>query len=299
MTSAIVILNYNSSKVTIKYLRELLVQNEYDYIIVVDNASKQEDAEALSRYCIENGIVFLAETQNKGYSAGNNRGARYAAEKLKADIIFISNPDIICPSKTIRRIKDVFLEKKDAAVVTGLVHVFDKERNTFPYKYFAYKTPTYNDMALNNLYFCTKARMKKSGCSMYYDVASVKKEKCMQVECVSGCYFAIKASVYQEIDGFDEDTFLYCEEAILGHTIKHAGYSVYVIDEPVYHDEDNGKRNTVAKLWRTHKITQDSAKTYLSKYLKVKGFKMMVYKCSSLIHFGEQLLIHFVKTFIK
>ena len=292
MTSAIVILNYNSSSVTIRYLKELTAQKEYDHIVVVDNASKQEDAAVLSRYCEENSLIFLAEKENKGYSAGNNTGARYAVNELKADIIFISNPDIICPQETIRKIKSVFLEKKEAAVVTGLVHVFDKERKPSPYRYFAYKAPTYSDMVLNNLYLCTKLRMKTSKYSMYFDVNEVIKKKIIQAECVSGCFFAMKSSVYQEMNGFDEDTFLYYEEAILGYRIKQAGYSVYVIDAPVYHDEDPGKRSTVGKLWRTHKITQNSARVYLSKYLKVKGWKMALYNFSSYVHFGEQVVLN-------
>lgn len=291
MTAAIVILNYNSSKVTIKYLNEITSQCVYDYIIVVDNNSKEDEVAMLSEYCRSHNIELLIAEENRGYSAGNNLGVKYAIHQLNADVVFISNPDIICPIRTIERIKQVIRESEDTGLVTGVVHVFDKERIAKPYKYFAYKTPSYTDMVLNSFYLITKMRMKMHR-SMYYSLNSFNQQQELEVGCVSGCFFAIKGSAYNRINGFDEDTFLYYEEAILGYRLQKAGYKEIVVNVPVYHDEDPTKRRGLRKLYQFYLINQSSAKIYLKKYLKINAIQMVIYRVCASVGFFEQVVLN-------
>lgn len=69
---AIVLVNYNGFLDTRECVESILkIETNYNYcIIVVDNASPNESAEMLEMYAKKNGIVFLAEKENKGYAEG-------------------------------------------------------------------------------------------------------------------------------------------------------------------------------------------------------------------------------------
>ena len=77
MKIATIILNYNSSKDTIKCLNFLRQQQNVDlHIIVVDNCSQEQDRCAVEQECVISGIEFIVSFENRGYSAGNNIGLR-------------------------------------------------------------------------------------------------------------------------------------------------------------------------------------------------------------------------------
>ena len=95
MKTAIIILNYNSKKDTIKYVSEIKDYKVLDTIIVVDNnSSNQNEFEDLKK--LENDKVYVIKSdKNGGYSYGNNFGLRFL-ESLNQnyDYVVISNPDV-------------------------------------------------------------------------------------------------------------------------------------------------------------------------------------------------------------
>ena len=293
MTTAAVILNYNSEDVTLKLLRSIEQNGLFQHVIVPDNASPLS-VDALKAYCRAHGVDFLPLTENKGYAAGNAAGVRYALEKYQPDVVFISNPDVICPRESVDAILAAMADDPRVGIATGLVHTFDKEGKPQIFSSFAYRVPEAKDMYLHCLLFLTRLRRKLHG-SMYLDGKEVQAKGKLEAGCVSGCFFAIRADAYRAIGGFDEDTFLYWEEPILGCQLRQAGYRAVVVSAPVYHDEDPGKRKTLKKQWRTYRIKLKSAQVYLRKYLKVKGFGCAVYRILSFIGFWENVLILKIK----
>ena len=94
MEIAIIILNYNSSKDTIKCLNFLRQQQNVDlHIIVVDNCSQEQDRCIVEQECSTLGIEFIVSSENRGYSAGNNIGLRRATE-IGAKYSLVINPDV-------------------------------------------------------------------------------------------------------------------------------------------------------------------------------------------------------------
>lgn len=295
MTSGVVILNYNSSNLCIKYVNSLLQYNEINHIVIVDNASNDNEQFLIRQYCDKMNIFFIQLDKNIGYAAGNNVGVRFAIDKLHDEVVIISNPDIICPYETMKSILSKFERNNNVAVITGLVHNFDKKRTPKVFTSYAYKVPTYKDILLNNFMIITKLRRMVFKTSMYYDVNTLKKYGEQFVECVSGCFFAIRSDTYSKINGFDEDTFLYYEEAMLGYKLKEAGYKMLVLDYPVYHDEDPDKRKTLKRIWRTHKINQNSANVYMRKYLSVGKGKLFIQNVAASIGFIENWIYGCIK----
>jgi GT2 family glycosyltransferase len=46
------------------------------------------------------------------------------------------------------------------------------------------------------------------------------------VDCIPGSCFVIRFDIFEKIGFFDENTFLYCEERIIGNKIKKIGYKI-------------------------------------------------------------------------
>ncbi len=214
MKNGIVILNYNDFENTKLMLDEIKNFKVLDYIIVVDNKSKDDSLKKLKKY--ESKKIKIVETlENQGYAAGNNVGIRYLIDNYKVDNIIISNPDIIVREEDIKvLISD--LEKKDIAVIAPVV----KEPNEISR---GWKLPTFFSELLSNVPYFHFLENK----ILSYKEEDYQKDL-TQVEVVKGCFFIIKKEVFEIIDFFDEGTFLYYEEIIIGKKLKELGYKTFV-----------------------------------------------------------------------
>ena len=106
--------------------------------------------------------------------------------------------------------------------------------------------------------------------SNYYPMEYATSSNSIIVEAVSGCFFSIKADFLRSIGFFDEGTFLYYEETILGYQIKNEGKQVIVdTTTPVYHCENIYKNTTANQRRITDKRLLQSAQYYNEKYLRV------------------------------
>lgn len=294
MNTAIVVLNYNDTGTTLPYLKAIRDYSVYSHIIVVDNASTDPSTSEIEAYCAEIGADFLPAKENRGYAAGNNLGIRYAIERYGSDIIFVSNPDIICPQETAAAVVNAFSEHERIGIASGLVHVYDSAHKLKTYSSFAYRTPAVADMLLNCFQIITKIQRTVLHTSIYYSADQVKQNGFLYVEAMSGCFFAISREAFLAVDGLDEDTFLYYEEAILGQRLKAKGYRGVIVDAPVIHDEKKDKAVGFKKQWRTHTRTQRSAKIYMRKYLHCNALTMALFSAFSLFNFFEKYMLSLV-----
>ena len=293
MKTAIVILNYNDTATTLSYLKAIQGYEKYDHIVVVDNASTDPSTVEIQACCREVGADFVQAPLNRGYANGNNLGVRYAIERYGSDIIFISNPDIICSQQTAAAVVNAFSEHERIGIASGLVHVYDARHVPKVFSAFAYRTPGVKDMFLDCFLISTKIRRKLDR-SIYYDPAQIKRDGFIYVEAMSGCFFAISREAFLAIDGLDEDTFLYYEEVILGQRLKAKGYRGVVVDAPVIHNEKTDKAAGFKKQWRTYRFAQASARIYMKKYLQCNSLTIAAYSIVSVIGFIEKYVLSLV-----
>lgn len=104
----------------------------------------------------------------------------------------------------------------------------------------------------------------------------------------------MSVDAYCNIGGFDEQTFLYGEEKILGFKLKEKGYKSIVINETIIHDEDSNKKKSFLKLSKIYKYTKKSVLHYLKEYLKANKLERAVYVVFSFFRFWEDVLINLV-----
>lgn len=238
-----VIINYNDYKTTSFLLDSIKDYKCLDLIVVVDNKSTDDSLKHLKKY-ENNKIKIIEAEENKGYAAGLNAGAKEVIKKLKNCNIIFSNSDVIIN-------KEEDLEKlskdigKHSIAVVGPTIVENRSLNR------GWMLPTIKDEIKFNLPLVSRKYRKE----ILYDDEHYNEDLSI-VGVVSGCFFCVSGKVLEEVDYFDEATFLYYEEQILSKKLEEKDYQVAV---------DN---NVV--IIHNHSVTIDKNINKVNKYKELK-----------------------------
>lgn len=206
----IVILNYNDCENTKMLSKRLLMYLSIDFIVVVDNASKDNSYEVLRELECDR-LTVIRSDSNKGYSAGNNIGIRYLNEK-GISIIGIANTDVKFDENLIKQIKVDFALHPECAIVTGVQ--FDNNCHVASHPFWYEYTPfKWYHMKLNTFYLVNKLRRKSY--LQGYISSKLSEGNFFYVGAVEGSLFFIRMEDIVASDYLDEHIFLYCEEDVL------------------------------------------------------------------------------------
>ena len=217
---ATIILNYNSSADCRKCIGYLKAQQGVEQeIVVVDNCSQENDRKAVELLCKEQGCTFIANSENKGYNAGNNVGLRYAAEK-GYEFALIANPDMEFPQSNYLATLLAKMQEDEDIVVCGS-DIIGADG--------IHQSPMGKDGNWRGSFGWVKDifgnKNKKNDAYKFID----NHKESHYCHKVSGCCFMIRISFLKSINFFDEKVFLYCEEAILSRQIELAGKRMYYL----------------------------------------------------------------------
>ena len=216
---AIIILNYNSGTDCRKCIGYLKAQQGVEQeIIVVDNCSRDDDRSVVEQICKEQGCTFIANSENRGYNAGNNVGLRYASQK-GYEYALIANPDMEFPQKDyLQKLIEKMQEDENIVVCGNDIIGTDGK----------HQSPMGKDGNWRSSFGWVKEIFRKKKQSDTYDFIDNYKEShyCHKV---SGCCFMTRMSFIKSIGFFDENVFLYCEEAILSRQVELAGKKMYYL----------------------------------------------------------------------
>ncbi len=263
MKTGIIILNYNDYETTYDMLNRIKNFKEIDIIVVVDNMSLDNSYERLKK--IENEkIKVISSNENKGYASGNNVGIKYLVNNYKVDNIIISNPDIILKDSDIKILKDDLKNNKNIDIISPYIDERGKISR-------GWKLPRYIDELLCNMNFFHKIGENNL---KYKD--DYYKDDLTKVDVVSGCFFMIRKESFEKIGYFDENTFLYYEENIIGKKLKDNNMNTYVDKRVnIIHNLSisvNKSFNSIKK----YKILKQSQKYYQKEYNKLNIFGMIL-----------------------
>lgn len=238
--TGVIILEYNNSEDTLNCIKSVLKFNTAPIkFIVVDNASPKKDiirnlkSGLLNLFpklkgsdliynsdknSIENVTLVLAN-ENKGYACGNNIGLEVAYKDPDISHVMILNSDILFVEDIIPTLlKDL---KDDTAIVSPVL--FKKGLKGID-KNCARRELTANEIIKLHIPFPAdpfKISEKKK-------IPIKLNSGLMQIDLPSGSCMLAKKSLFQQIEGFDPNTFLYYEEDILSKKIKKLGLKNYL-----------------------------------------------------------------------
>lgn len=258
---AVVILNYKTWKDTIDEIKVCLdvLNIQSEDIIVVDNCSPNDSREKLKEAVTRMDFKLILSKKNKGYGAGNNIGLKYAFNAGYKYALILNNDILIEDSNLINELLRVFKAEKNVAVVNPDVyspegHLFNRD---------AVKQ-SFFDYTLGILNYRKKGRNIRNINGYGY------------IYRPQGCCMMVDLNKMNEIDYFDEETFLYCEEPILAERLLKKGYRCACnTNISIVHNHSK----TVKSTFDVDKIIQlnnDSFSYYLCRYRKFSKLKIMI-----------------------
>lgn len=226
---SIITVNYNGIKDTRNFLyslKESVKDVQYE-VIVVDNASKNDEASILSSEF--DWIKCFRSEKNLGFSGGNNLGVELAV----GDYFLFLNNDLIFKSDFITPILAKLTESENIGAVSPLILNMD-----------------------GTLCYGGCENIGKYLLRIHYLSGNINNAlaEAQEVSLVHGAAVAIKRSVFNEIGGWPDIYFLYCEEIDLSIRLSKSNYLIWY--EPrsvVYHvgSQSTGKESPLVYYYNT------------------------------------------------
>lgn len=212
MKLSIIILNYN-----VRYFLELCLKSVVAAIstidaeiIVVDNNSNDESCNMIKHLFPE--VTLIENKENFGFSKGNNQGVAVA----KGEYICILNPDTVVAEDTFEKLlKFASLQEKPGIVGCKLID----------------GTGQFLPESKRNIPTVKVALRKLLGNSKKYYANHLNRDETGKVDILVGAFMLLKKEIYQEVNGFDEDYFMFGEDIDLSYRILNLGYNNYYFSD--------------------------------------------------------------------
>ncbi len=220
-----IIVNYNSGTDLIKCVESILYSNNINpLIIIIDNASRDGSLEKCKARFPK--IIYIYNTHNIGFSAGINIGIRYALER-NATTITLCNPDAILNKNCAHELISVIAKKK-ADIISPIIYKYNSTKYWFAggkISFIKIKTIHKNP---------TKKQLSK---------------KLITTDYITGCVMTISPHIFQKISLFDENFFLYYEDADFSLRAKNAGFILGIIPNAKAYHKETSEQNNVQKTY--------------------------------------------------
>ena len=215
---AIIVLNWNGADDTLNCVESLQQQTLRPEIIIVDNNSSDDSVERFEDHIKsqkKDAPILIKNSQNLGFAGGINTGLIYAKEH-NFEYIGVLNPDAIADKKWCRAIVDELSTHLDCGIATGIMQRRDgKTLDTTGdfYTTWGLPGPRNRDEPVKNA-------PSKPG----------------EVFGATGGGAIYRAAIFDDIDMFDEDFFMYYEDVDLSFRAQLAGWKVRFTPEAIaYH----------------------------------------------------------------
>lgn len=193
-------------------------------IIIVDNDEIQSLKKDLEGKFPK--VKYFHSSNNVGFGGGNNIGAKLARGKY----LYFLNPDTeIFPGSIDPLINSLKINNNLAVAAPILV---DEEGGTIPLQ----GTNTLTPIAAILSFSILSRFFSKNKFSNNFWISGWNRKTKRKVKSVPGTAFIIKKSIFEEVEGFDENFFLYFEEYDLCKRISDKGYDLLIVPEArVFH----------------------------------------------------------------
>lgn len=245
----IIILNYITWADTERCVHSILeTESGKDFayhIYIVDNASPDPAPQSIQELCCQDGFTYIQSERNIGYAAGNNLGIRQAI-KDGCDGILITNSDVCFTKGCISKMA-VYLQTHPEAGIVG-PKILDADGNL-------QRSCLCRRTGLKEKYL-VRTRLNIFFRRQYRTYFGLDRDynETFPVYAVLGCCFMISPDCVRDVFPFDEGTFLYEEEYIVGIRMEWAGYETHYYPECVIrhlHGSSTGEVKPFAYMCET------------------------------------------------
>lgn len=251
---SMIIVDYKSMDKTFEYIKQCIDKIDgLTHFVIVDNASDTPFEPKVTKVG-DTEVYIVSSGENGGYAKGNNLGAKTAKEIWNDEYYIFSNNDLKfnTPFSLERFLKPFDEDKNVAAVGPRVIGLEGEDQNPLP-------NQTWKQMLFGHFLSLLPPKGMKN------------KQKTNPVNqgittAVVGAFMCVKAEDFWKVEGFDENTFLFCEEMILAKRLEAIRKYMYYNDTvEVIHEHGVTVKNTVG-IVRSLKADFNSRYYYAKEY---------------------------------
>ncbi|AXM89107.1 glycosyltransferase family 2 protein [Anoxybacillus ayderensis G10] len=217
MDISIIIVNYNTLKLTIEAIESILKsKTKYSYeIIVVDNHSS-DDSVHLIKEKFRN-VAVIENKQNVGFSKANNQAIKLS----KGRYILLLNSDTIVREDTIEKMIE-FMDRNNNIGASGCEVVLPNGELDWAC-HRGFPTPEASFYYLVGL----AKLFPKSRRFNQYHLGYMNLNETHPVDCLVGAFMIVRREVIEQVGLLDEEFFMYGEDIDWCYRMKQAGWEIY------------------------------------------------------------------------
>lgn len=240
---SVIILNYNGYKNTIDCIKsfdKIRIPQGFELeLVIVDNASVDSSVSVFKKDFPK--IKLIENKVNKGYSGGNNTGISYALESGASHVVVLNNDTLVERNSIYELVEALRTHKADVACP-----------KIYFEKGFEYHKDRYSKIELGRVFWFTGSSMDWANVvSMHRGVDEVdmgQYDNKFDIEAVTGACFIAKREVFEKVGLFDENFFLYYEDADLSLRMRVAGFKIVFAPKAVVYHKNAGSTGIGSKL---------------------------------------------------
>jgi GT2 family glycosyltransferase len=218
----VIIVNYKTSQLMPKLLSSIQEEQAGITVLILDNASTPETYGPLE-LLEDTRVRLLKSEKNLGFAGGVNFAFKYAIKNLPPfQYVFLFNPDAIsCPGLISNLIEVIRLDKDAAGVSPKILYLNGKP-------WYSGAKINYNEGTVYNNRI----------------IETNPEEEYYEVDVFSGCAVLFDVAKILKAGAFNEDLFMYYDEADFSMKLKKQGHKLlYAPHLVIYHDVSYTTRN--------------------------------------------------------
>ena len=244
---AIIILNWKRSDLTIDLIKQfklIKAKNIFFHIILIDNHSPDKSFSRFNKVFANNPLVTLFKTEtNLGFSAGVNFDLNHALEK-RYDYALVINSDVKITPNFLQELIKAF-KRNTKLVITGPKIYFTKGHEFHKNRYSKNQLGKVlwsagGTIDWKNIYAQNKG-IDEVDTGQYNRIDT-------SIDFISGCCMLINLSLLKKIGLFDDNYFMYLEDADLCTRIKRNGFKIAYIPKSVIYHHNAGSSSAGGNL---------------------------------------------------
>lgn len=199
------IVSYGGAQEVIAAVDSILAHAPQDFTLyLIDNRSPDKTPEILAQQNWDERVQLLCLEKNLGFGGGHNS----VLEKLDSDYHFVINPDVVVDTDVMSALPAWMEEHPDVVMATPQLFYPHGERQDLPRR-----KP--NAMALLARQVLARFPHNRlfGKINDHYIMADEDLTQVTEIQFCTGSFFCVRTAAYREMGGFDEDYFMYVEDA--------------------------------------------------------------------------------------
>lgn len=213
------IVTYNNVSEIISCLNSLIetTKGMNVEIYVLDNHSSDDTVSVIRKYFPR--VHLIESSENLGFGRGHNE----ILKRISSEFHMVVNPDIQFTPEVVSKLTAFMCRYPEVGIVTPKIRNADGSEQFLPKR-----DPKFSYVILSKFrpfYFFRDE----------YTRADEVFNKPTRILSSTGCFFMIRTDMFRKVNGFDEQFFMYFEDADLSRRVRKKSVIVFYPNAFVYH----------------------------------------------------------------